>query len=72
VAVSPDGHVFATDPDGLRVLEFTSTGEFVRGWSEFNPGFEGFNIPSGITVDPSGRVWVTDASTGQIYRFTLP
>jgi uncharacterized protein (TIGR03663 family) len=72
VAVSPDGHVFATDPDGLRVLEFTSTGEFVRGWSEFNPGFEGFNIPSGITVDPSGRVWVTDASTGQIYRFTMP
>src|SRR5690606_1583706 len=32
IAVSEDGQVFITDPEGYRVIQFTSTGEFVRTW----------------------------------------
>jgi len=72
IAVDRHGHIFATDPDSFRVLEFTSTGEFVHAWGESGTGPEGFGIPSGIAVDGQGRVWVSDASNNRLMRFTLP
>jgi hypothetical protein len=35
IAVGPDEHVFITDPEGYRVIEFTSDGQFVRTWGDF-------------------------------------
>jgi predicted membrane-bound mannosyltransferase/DNA-binding beta-propeller fold protein YncE len=72
IAVSADKHVFITDPEGYRVIEFTETGEFVRTWGDFGVDTTEIGLASGITVDPLGFVWVTDAGNNRILRYQLP
>ena len=72
LAVNADGHVFVTDPEQYRVIEFTADGEVVRTWGDFGDTPETFGLASGIAVDPEGRVWVTDGLYNRILRFTLP
>jgi DNA-binding beta-propeller fold protein YncE len=72
IAVSEDKHVFITDPEGYRVIEFTENGEFVRTWGDFGVGADEIGLASGVTVDPAGSVWVTDAVNNRILRYTLP
>ncbi|HSL45612.1 MAG TPA: flippase activity-associated protein Agl23 [Anaerolineales bacterium] len=72
IAVGPDQHVFITDPEGYRVVEFTDTGEFVRTWGDFGVGATEIGLAAGIAVDPQGFVWVTDAGNNRILRYTLP
>ncbi len=72
LAVSDQGQVFITDPDGYRVLEFNPDGTFVRGWGAYSSGTDGFGLPSGIAVDAAGRVWVSDAVNNVLLRFTTP
>ena len=72
IAVDANSHVFVTDPEGYRVIEFTSSGEFVRTWGDFGEGLEQFGLPSGIAVDSQGYVWVTDAANKRILRFQVP
>jgi len=72
LAVDEGGHVFATDPEGYRILEFTSTGEIVRFWGDYSLGPDGFGLAGSITVDPQGGVWVSDAGNSRIMHFNLP
>ncbi|MBV6452194.1 MAG: Virginiamycin B lyase [Anaerolineales bacterium] len=72
IAVDGNDHVFITDPEGYRVIEFTSSGEFVRTWGDFGGDADQFGLPTGITVDPLGFVWVTDPGNNRIMRFKLP
>ena len=72
IAVSPDKHVFITDPEGYRVIEFTDSGEFVRTWGDFGVGANEIGLAAGVAVDPAGFVWVTDAGNNRILRYTLP
>ncbi|MEW5940399.1 MAG: hypothetical protein AB1750_12090, partial [Chloroflexota bacterium] len=72
IAVNAEGHVFITDPEGFRVIEFDSEGKFIRTWGDFGLGLAEFGLPSGIAIDAEGRVWVTDAVNQRIMRFTLP
>jgi predicted membrane-bound mannosyltransferase/DNA-binding beta-propeller fold protein YncE len=66
------GHIFATDPDSFRVLEFTTSGDFVQTWGQSGTGLDNFGTPSGIAVDSQGRVWVSDAANNRLMRFTIP
>ncbi|HMD80335.1 MAG TPA: NHL repeat-containing protein, partial [Anaerolineales bacterium] len=72
IAVGADEHVFITDPEGYRVIEFTETGEFVRTWGAFGVGPEELGLASGIAIDPLGFVWVSDSGNNRILRYTLP
>jgi len=72
IAVGADGHVFVTDPEGYRVIEFTNTGEFVRTWGDFGSGINEIGLAAGITVDQLGFVWVTDAGNNRILKYRLP
>ncbi len=67
-----EGSVFVTDPEGYRVLEFTSQGEFVRYWGDFGTTPEDFALPVGIDVDPDGQVWVVDSANSRVMGFNLP
>lgn len=71
IAVNPvTENILVTDPESLRVLEFNNSGTFIRGWSNFSTDPNaGFGLISGITIDNSGQVWVTDASNCRIYQF---
>jgi predicted membrane-bound mannosyltransferase/DNA-binding beta-propeller fold protein YncE len=72
IAAGPDGSVFVTDPEGYRILQFNSQGEFIRTWGDAGVTPERFRLPTGITVGPDGAVWITDAGNGRIMRFPLP
>ena len=72
IAVGPNEHVFITDPEGYRVIEFTEAGEFVRTWGAFGVGPEELGLASGVAVDPLGFIWVADSSNNRILRYTLP
>ncbi|MBN2678203.1 MAG: glycosyltransferase family 39 protein [Anaerolineaceae bacterium] len=66
------GHLFVTDPDGFRVIEFTTSGEFIRYWGDYGTADNTFGMPAGIAVDGSGGIWVSDAGNNRIMHFTLP
>jgi DNA-binding beta-propeller fold protein YncE len=72
IAVGANEHVFITDPEGFRVIEFTSNGEFVRTWGDYGSGTEGIGLAAGIAIDQLGFVWVTDAGNNRILRYSLP
>lgn len=71
IAVNPQGHVFITDPDGYRVMEFSSTGELIRVWGDYGETETTFGLPSGIAVAPDGSIWVTDSGFQRILRFPV-
>jgi uncharacterized protein (TIGR03663 family) len=72
IAVDENGGVFVTEPEGYRVLEFNSQGEFVRTWGDFGDGPGDFNLPTGIALDPNGGLWVTDTGNHRVMHFSVP
>jgi uncharacterized protein (TIGR03663 family) len=72
LAIDQNGHLFATDPDAFRVIEFTTSGDFVHTWGGYGTGAESFGSPSGIAVDAQGEIWVSDSANNRLMRFILP
>ena len=72
LAINQEGDIFATEPDSFRVLEFSTSGEFLRAWGGFGTTHDTFGLPSGIAVDDQGRVWVSDTANNRLMRFTPP
>ncbi len=72
IAVNDALHVFVTDPDGFRVMEYDPDGVLVRTWGDFGDNASSFGLPSGIAVDNDGHIWVTDSVYNRVMRFTLP
>lgn len=69
IAVDKRGNLFIVDPEGYRVLQYSTSGAFIRGWGDYSPDPDGFGLPAGVTVGPQGEVWVTDAGNNRILRF---
>jgi len=72
VTVDNNDHVFVSDPEGYRILEFRGTGEFLRYWGTFGAGSDGLNLPVGLAPDDNGGIWVADSGNHRILHFTLP
>lgn len=72
IAVNDVGHVFITDPEGYRVMEFDAEGQLLRVWGDLVDSTPGFGLASGIAADPDSHIWVTDGLYNRILRFTLP
>jgi DNA-binding beta-propeller fold protein YncE len=72
IASDSQGQIFVTDPEGYRVLEFSTNGGFIRTWGDFGKGAENFGLATGVAVDPDGHVWVCDGVNDRVMRFTMP
>jgi uncharacterized protein (TIGR03663 family) len=72
LAADDQGHVFATDPEAYRVLEFTSQGDILRYWGDYGLGTNSFGLAGAVAVDPLGGVWVSDTNNDRLMHFTLP
>jgi DNA-binding beta-propeller fold protein YncE len=69
--VDQSGHVFVSDPEGYRILEFTNEGEFVRYWGDYGNGPGSFILPTGLAIDPAtGSLWVADAGNHRLMGFS--
>jgi predicted membrane-bound mannosyltransferase/streptogramin lyase len=72
IAIGANEHVFITDPEGYRIIEFTPEGQFVRTWGDYGVGTDEIGLTAGVMVDKSGYVWVTDAGNNRILKYRLP
>jgi sugar lactone lactonase YvrE len=72
IAVDNKGHVFITDPEGFRVIEYTPDGQLVQTWGDYGSTASTFGLAAGIAIDSQGNIWVSDAGNNRIMRFALP
>ncbi|MGB9668820.1 MAG: NHL repeat-containing protein, partial [Anaerolineales bacterium] len=72
IAIDQNNHVFITDPEAYRILEFTGEGNFIRYFGDFSQGADGFNLPTSIAIDQNGGLWISDTGNNRIMHFTLP
>jgi DNA-binding beta-propeller fold protein YncE len=72
LSVDELGRVFAADPDGFRVLEFSATGEPVQFWGDFGSGLDTFGMPASVAADREGGLWVVDSRNGRLMHFIPP
>jgi uncharacterized protein (TIGR03663 family) len=72
IQVDDNGHVYVSDPEGYRILEFTSDGEFIRFWGNYGSGADSFTLPTGLFFDPAtGTIWVADSGNNRFMRFQI-
>jgi DNA-binding beta-propeller fold protein YncE len=69
LAIDDLGNLYVSDPEGYRILQFDSNGTFLRYWGDYGTDLSGFNLPTGISVDREGRLWVVDTGNHRILRF---
>lgn len=72
IAVDGIGHVFITDPDGIRVMEFDSEGQLIRVWGDEGNTPTNIGLPSGVAADLEGNVWITDSKFNNVLKYVLP
>jgi DNA-binding beta-propeller fold protein YncE len=72
LAVSPAGDVFATDPEGYRVLAFDAAGGFLNTWGSYGTAPDRFTLPAGVAVGPDGTIWVVDTASHRLMQFQVP
>jgi DNA-binding beta-propeller fold protein YncE len=62
--------ICTTDPEGFRVLCFTTEGEFLLGWGgEFGQSEAQFSLVSGVAQAKDGKVWVVDSGNHRVMAF---
>ena len=71
IDVDAFGNIFASDPEGYRVLMFDKEGEFIQFWGDFGTGLDSFGMPSGIAIDEEGGIWVSDTGNHRLMHFSL-
>lgn len=78
LAVDAEANLYVAEVGNQRVQKFTGAGvplsepvpTFLLKWGSPGSGNGQFNLPFGITVDPSGSVYVTDINNHRIEKFT--
>jgi YD repeat-containing protein len=79
LAVDAAGHLWIADTGNSRVQEFeviflSGTGaslNLLRTVGSMGTGVGQFSRPKGISIDPSGNVWVTDTENDRLEEFSL-
>jgi len=68
LAVS-DGRVYVTDPEGYRVIVYDLEGAVQDVWGQYGTDLASMNLPTGIAIDPMGRVLVADSDNHRVLVF---
>jgi peptidylamidoglycolate lyase len=70
VAVRPDGGFYVSDGyENTRIVRFDPDGRFVASWGAPGNGPGEFDLPHGIELDGSGRLYVADRSNARVQIF---
>lgn len=62
--------LYVADYSNDRVCQWTTAGTFVRTFGTHGTGNGQFVIPSGVAVDSTGTVYVTDSGNHRVQKFT--
>jgi sugar lactone lactonase YvrE len=69
VAVDSAGTVYATDPEGYRVVAFDSEGAFKAAFGIYGTDAASFALPNGVAIGPDDLVYVADADNHRVMVF---
>jgi DNA-binding beta-propeller fold protein YncE len=70
LAVNQQGQVYLTDPEGYRVLVFSSQGEILAEFGQFGEAEDdAFVLPIGVAIGLDGQVWVVDSGTDRVVNY---
>jgi sugar lactone lactonase YvrE len=73
VLVAANGDIFVADGHGAksnaRVVKFAGDGRFLREWGREGAAPGEFEVPHGIAMDTSGRIFVADRSNNRVQIF---
>jgi uncharacterized protein (TIGR03663 family) len=67
IAVGPSDTVFVTDAWGTRVVQYDLSGDVQRSWRADHD----WKAPTGIAIDPFGRLTVSDRGTNRLFSWSL-
>jgi len=70
IAFSPDGGFWVLDTGNFRVQRFDKDRKFLTAWGRFGSGDGEFALPSDISVDTLGNIFVADERKRVIQVFT--
>ncbi len=66
------GNLYASDPEGYRILHFTTSGTFVDYYGDYGISSSTFSLPNGLCADAQGGLWVVDSANHRVMHFTFP
>ena len=69
VAISPDNTILISDPEGVRILEFSMEGEYMRGWQDLSISIDILSQPYGMDFDSQGNLWICDGASSKLLVF---
>ena len=61
--------MYVADLNNSRTQKFTNDGDFITIWGSLGNSESQFNIPSVVSVDSSGNVYVADGNNNKIQVF---
>ena len=76
IAIDSNGNIWVADFGNNRVEKFSSTGAYItqigcgNGACPATSTSGGFNDPTGVAVDASGNVWVSDFENSRVEKFS--
>ena len=68
-AASRGGYVYATDPEGARIIRWSGNGILLDVWGTPGSGPAEFTNPTGVAVDKDGNIYVSDSGNHRIMVF---
>lgn len=71
LTVSENGQVCLSDPEGYRVICFSSDGTFLTSWGDRGTGDGQFGLPIGVAFQ-GGHLWVVDSGNNRLMEFSPP
>jgi sugar lactone lactonase YvrE len=72
LAVDANGNVFASDPEGARIMKFSNTGTLLAVFGQLGADLSSFNLPTGLAFDAQGNLYVADSGNHRILVFSNP
>ncbi|HMG78595.1 MAG TPA: peptidyl-alpha-hydroxyglycine alpha-amidating lyase family protein [Xanthobacteraceae bacterium] len=77
VLIAPSGDIFVADGHGDfpvkgtndRIVKFTKDGTFVKAWGHHGSAQGEFDVPHGLAMDSTGRLYVADRANDRIQIF---
>ncbi len=71
LAIAPTGELYVSDGYGnARVHRFSADGKLLTSWGAPGTGPGEFNLPHGICIDSTGRVFVADRENSRLQLFS--
>lgn len=59
----------ANEGSRMRIVQFAKDGKFIKAWGREGTGPGEFNVPHGIAIDSTGRVFIADRGNNRIQIF---